>query len=95
MLKKRLSFELPAHGSRLLAVSADDACQLLDANIRILRSEKRGKTLKLYFDYANEAEFTFASKPVKVTVDGKAVKADGPQVKAVIGEKSVMTVKFA
>ena len=76
-------------------MSADDSCQLLDANIRILRSEKHGKTLKLHFDYANEAEFTFASKPVKVTVDGKAVKVSGKQVKAAIGEKSVMTVKFA
>ena len=95
VLKKRLSFDLPAHGSRLLAVSADDACQLLDANIRILRSEKQGKTLKLHFDYANEAEFTFASKPVNVTLDGKAVKVTGNQVKAAIGEKSVMTVEFA
>jgi hypothetical protein len=28
-------------------------------------------------------------------VDGKAVKVSGKRVKAVIGEKSVMTVKFA
>ena len=95
ILKDRLCFDLPAHGSRLLAVSAEEPAQLLDADIRILRSAKHGRTLELYFDYAKEAEFTFASKPVKVSVDGKAVEIGGNKVHAAIGEKSVMTVEFA
>ena len=94
-LKDGRTFELPPHGSRLLAVSLPDPDQLIDADIRILRSEKQGKTLKLYFDYANAAQFTFASRPAEVMLDGKKLQANGPVVKADIAEKSVMTVKFA
>ena len=94
-LTDSLTFELPPHGSRLLAVSSADPEQLIDCNIRILRTEKRGKDLKLYFDYANAAEFTFASQPAEVTLDGKPVPVNGTAVKADIGEKSVMAVRFA
>ena len=94
-LTDSLTFELPPHGSRLLAVSPADPDQLIDANIRILRTEKQDRELKLYFDYANAAEFTFASQPAAVTLDGKPVPVNGTTVKADIAEKSVMTVKFA
>ena len=94
-LTDRLTFELPAHGSRLLAVSLADPDQLIDANIRILRTEKQGKELKLFFDYANAAEFTFASQPAEVLLDGKKLPVNGSTVKADIAEKCVMTVRFA
>ena len=94
-LKNDLTFELPPHGSRLLAVSHPEPDQLIDADIRILRTEKQGKTLKLFFDYANAAEFTFASRPAEVMLDGKKIPVTGPVVRADIAEKSVMTVKFA
>ena len=95
LLRGSLSFDLPPHGSRLLAVSADSPCGLLDANIRILHSEAEGKILRLYFDYAGDAELTFASKPVRVTLDGRETVAEGAGVRAHIGERSVMTVEFA
>ncbi|MBO4632599.1 MAG: alpha-galactosidase [Lentisphaeria bacterium] len=91
----RLVFDLPPHGSRLLAVSKADPQQLLDANIRVLRTEKQGNTLKLYFDYAADADFTFASRPVRISLDGKSIPADGNSVRAAIGEKSVMEIDFA
>ena len=94
-LADRLGFELPAHGSRLLAVCSDRDDQLLDADIRILRTARTGKTLELHFDYAAEAEFVFASKPVRIEVDGKPVSADSPTVRTAVGEHGVMTVEFA
>ena len=94
-LTDRLEFELPAHGSRLLAVSSDRPDQLLDADIRILRTARNGKTLELHFDYAAEAEFIFASKPARITLDGKAVPVDGPVVRTAVGEHGVMEVEFA
>ena len=90
--KDRLSFELSAHGSRLLAVSPADPDQFIDCDTRILRAEKQGKELKLFFDCANAAEFTFAP-PAEVTLDGKKLSVNGSTVKADIREKSVMTVR--
>ena len=94
-LKDSLALDLPPHGSRLLAVSENRPDQLLDANIRILHTEWQGRLLKLYFDYANEAEFSFAAKPVCVMVDGREVPVEGPVIRTRIGAQSVMTVEFA
>ena len=41
------------------------------------------------------AEFTFASQPAEITLDGKKLPVSGSTVKADIAEKSVMTVRFA
>ena len=90
-----VSFTLPPHGSRLLAVCESDAVQLLDANIRILHSEREGNALYLFFDYANEAEFTFASKPIRVTVNGTPIKVTGTTLKTAIGKSSMMIAEFA
>lgn len=90
-----VSFTVPPHGSRLLAVCESDAVQLLDANIRILHSEREGNALYLFFDYANEAEFTFASKPTRVTVNGTPVKVTGTTLKTTIGKSSMMIAEFA
>ncbi|NLZ63775.1 MAG: hypothetical protein GX902_08195 [Lentisphaerae bacterium] len=94
-LEGSFSCSVAAHGSRLLAVSELGPAQLLDADIRILRSQKNGHTLKLFFDYAAQATLTFISVPTKIILDG--VELPAPEeltVQAEIKENSMMEVEF-
>ena len=86
---------VPAHGSRLLAVSESDPLQLLDADIRILRTEKNARTLKLFFDYGADARLTFASVPEKLVLNGKEMPPpEGRNVHVEIPRSGVMEVFF-
>ena len=94
-LKGAFSCSVAAHGSRLLALSENDPVQLLDADIRILRSQKNGRTLRLFFDYAANAALTFASAAKKIVLDGVELPApEGRTVQAEIKENSMMEVFF-
>lgn len=95
-LTDALSFEIPAHGSRLLAVSGTRGGQLLDANIRILRSERTEDGLALHFDYANDAELIFDSVLTDVELDGQKISCGGSSVlKLHAAQNSVLKVQFA
>ena len=94
-LKEAFSCPVEAHGSRLLAVSESDSAQLRDADIRILRSQKNGCTMELFFDYAAQATLTFASIPTKIVLDGVELPTPKePTVQAEIKENSMMEVEF-
>lgn len=67
------SVELPAHGSRLFAVSHGRGIQLLDANIRINRSTIAGSRLSLETDYGADAELRFNQNPNAVFFNGNAL----------------------
>ncbi|NLF93783.1 MAG: hypothetical protein GX564_07835, partial [Oligosphaeraceae bacterium] len=94
-LNGSFSCSVSAHGSRLLAVSENDPAQLLDADIRILSSQKHGRTLKLCFDYGAKAVLTFASTPKKIVLSGVELPTpEGRTIHAEIKENSVMAVSF-
>lgn len=94
--KDKITFEIEAHGSRLLAVSRKDAPQLLDADIRINSSRLSGNVLELETDYAAAAELLFNWRPAEVKFNGKPVEyaADGTSVSLQLASPGTLTIFF-
>lgn len=73
-MNNTFSVEVPAHNSRLFAVSAKEGIQIYDANIRIVDACMCTGSLKLKTDYASKnAEITLSSPAKEVLFDGEAV----------------------
>ncbi|MBR4016803.1 MAG: alpha-galactosidase [Oscillospiraceae bacterium] len=71
-LTDAFSVLLPAHGSRLLAISKADSVKLFDANVRVNSAAVQGNTMTVEVDYAyKNAEFFFHATPKSVAFEGK------------------------
>jgi hypothetical protein len=74
-LDGEFTVKIPAHGSALFAINKTEGLQLLDADIRVMKSQYTccGK-LELTFDYGAEATFQFNKMPECILINGE--KAD-------------------
>lgn len=91
------SVDIPAHGSKLFAVSRCDGPQLFDSNIRINGTCVQENTLLLETDYAEEEAELFFDRPVcALEFCGKplAFSAAGTLVQTGIPGKGLLTVHF-
>ena len=91
------SVDVPAHGSRLFAVSRCDGPQLFDSNIRINRICVQANTVLLETDYAEEDAELFFDRPVRsLEFCGKqlAFSASGTVIQTSIPGKGLLTVHF-
>ena len=66
-----ISFTLPPHGSRLLALSPAEGFELLDANLKISGAKRTGKSLKFRAHYQCDAELLFSAPVKAIKIDGK------------------------
>ena len=68
------SLLLPAHGSRLLAVSKTDGVQLFDANVRVncVCAAEDALTLEVDYKY-DDVQFTFHAAPKAIVCEGKEI----------------------
>lgn len=90
---KEISFDVTAHGSRLLAVSDTNGLQLLDADVRILSSIRTASTIELETDYEADAKLVFNREIRKIFFNGQAIKAkiQGNTVNLHIPEKGILS----
>ena len=95
-LDGEFTVKIPAHGSALFAINKTEGLQLLDADIRVMKSQYTccGK-LELTFDYGAEATFQFNKMPECILINGE--KADfitvgENMVKLNVPANAVMTV---
>lgn len=65
------AFELPVHGSMLLAVIKKGETVLADADIQVVKAEAAGDALEVTFGYKAPAELKFTKEVKAVTVKGE------------------------
>lgn len=84
---------IPAHGSRLLAITKVGGLKLYDANVRVNSAEVCGNTMTLVVDYDyKETEFTFSEMPKAITCEGAEIPftvENGVTKLAVSGKKPI------
>lgn len=91
------SVVLPAHGSRLIAVSKVEDVQLYDANVRVNSVRVQENELAVEVDYAyKQAEFLFHAAPKTVTFAGAeiAFKVEDGVTKLAVPEKGILKFTF-
>ena len=91
------SVDIPAHGSKLFAVSRCEGPQLFDSNIRINRICVQADTMLLETDYAEDESELFFDRPVRsLDFCGKqiAFSASGNLIRTSIPGKGCLTVHF-
>lgn len=95
-LKDGFSAIVPAHGSRLLAVSYSQGRQLYDANIRINSISTDGTNLTMETDYKANAEMLFDEKPSVVRFNGEKLTFDakGCKISFKVPGKGTLHVSF-
>jgi hypothetical protein len=68
--------KINGRGSALFAVSPEDSCQVLDANIKVDSAEKIENGLKISFAHKGALELVLNFKPEKITANGESIPFD-------------------
>ena len=88
---------LPAHGSRLLAVSKAGGMKLYDANVRVVDASVQDDVLTIQVDYAyKNAEFFFHAVPKAIACEGAELPftVENGTVKLAVPEKGILKIMF-
>ena len=89
------SLDIPAHGSRLIAINIKNSISLYDCNIRINKAFISGNALCLEADYKEaKAEFTFNNKPKKVLFNDAEISWNACGKKVILSIPDAGALRF-